>query len=363
MKQKHTEAFIPLKFEPGEAMQVDWGQALFYCNGKRKTVNLFCARLCSSCAPIVFAYERQNEESFLDAFVRTFEYFGGVPKKVIFDNAKVAVKEGFGAHARKQAGYAALEAHYGFEAVFCNITAGNEKGLVEGLVGWIRRNVLVPIPRVNTFAELDLLLIHQCRKYLGHSIRGKSGSVGDIYESERQKLLPLPGYRFEVSKGRCVRVDSYSTIRFDTNNYSVPVKYCGYEVSVKGYASHVAIFYKGEKIADHSRCYEKKQSIYSLEHYLPLLEQKGRAIFYARPVKNALPPKFLDWLREKAFDHRQLMDILYRCVDDGWENVWKDKATIHKTEEKPTVIQDVVYVRPVDLSSYDALCARRAGVI
>jgi transposase len=131
MNEQHKEVFVPLEFSPGEAMQVDWGEAVVYIGGIKHKVNLFCA-------PIVFAYERQNAESFLDAFVKTFMYFGGVARRVFFDNAKVAVKEGFGAHAMKQAGYAALSAHYGFEAVFCNPASGNEKGLVEGLVGWAR---------------------------------------------------------------------------------------------------------------------------------------------------------------------------------------------------------------------------------
>ena len=104
---------------------------------------------------MVLAYRRQNEESFLEALVQVFQYFGGVPKRVIFDNAKVAVKDGFGAHARKQAGYAALSAHYGFEAVFCNPASGNEKGLVEGLVGYIRRNVCVPVPKAETASRQE----------------------------------------------------------------------------------------------------------------------------------------------------------------------------------------------------------------
>lgn len=129
-----------------------------YINGDRQTVNLFCARLCSSCQPMVLAYRRQNEESFLDAFIQTFEPFGGVPEKAIFDNGKAAVKDGFGAHARKQAGYTALSAHYGFDALFCNPAEGHEKGLAEGLVGWARRNIFVPIPRVSDYSELNDIL-------------------------------------------------------------------------------------------------------------------------------------------------------------------------------------------------------------
>jgi len=136
LKAAMPKAFVPLQFDPGEAIQVDWGEAQVYLDGIRTKVNLFCARLCYSCRPIVLAYHRQNEESFLDAFVRVFDICSGVPGKVIFDNGKVAVKDGFGAHARKQAGYTALTAHYSFEAVFCNPAEGHEKGLVEGLVGW-----------------------------------------------------------------------------------------------------------------------------------------------------------------------------------------------------------------------------------
>lgn len=113
-------------------MQIDWGEAATYLNGVKATVNLFCGRLCYSGAPMVLAYRRQNEERCLNAPVQAVQYFGGVPIRVIFDNGKVVVKDGFGAYARKQTGYAALAA---LEAVFCNPASGNEEGLVDGLVG------------------------------------------------------------------------------------------------------------------------------------------------------------------------------------------------------------------------------------
>jgi transposase len=96
LKGTLPKVFVPLAFSPGEALQIDWGLSTIYLNGEKVTVNLFCARLCFSCAPIVYAYHRQNQESFLEAFVRVFNFFEGVTEKVIFDNAKVAVKDGFG---------------------------------------------------------------------------------------------------------------------------------------------------------------------------------------------------------------------------------------------------------------------------
>ena len=124
LREKTTEAFIPLSFLPGEAMQVDWGETTVYLNKIKQTIYMFCARLCYSGAAFVIAYRRQNEESFLEGFVHAFQYFGGVPRKIIFDNAKVAVKSGFGAQAKKQESYAQLAAHYGFEALFCNPRSG-----------------------------------------------------------------------------------------------------------------------------------------------------------------------------------------------------------------------------------------------
>lgn len=199
---------------------------------------------------MVLAYRRQNEESFLDALVQVFQYFGGVPKRVIFDNGKVAVKDGFGAHARKQAGYAALAAHYGFEAVFCNPASGNEKGLVEGLVGYIRRNVCVPVPKAESMEDLNRMLQEKCLNYLSHQIRGKESSVGEMLTRERGKLYPLPGYPFDPCKRVTGRVDRFCTVRFDTNNYSVPAAYCGREVSVKAGPETVSIYFEGQCMDD-----------------------------------------------------------------------------------------------------------------
>jgi uncharacterized protein (DUF3820 family) len=157
-------------------------------------------------------------------------------------------------------------------------------------------------------------------------------------------------------------VDNYSTIRFDTNNYSVPVKCCGYVVSVKGYADRILVFYQGNKIAEHQRCYKKNQSIYKLEHYLPILEKKGRAVFNAKPVRQSLPANFINWMQKKDFTHKQLMEILYKCANQGWESVWHQQNYLQQDEDNMTIIQDIVRVQPVNLANYDILYNKKAGV-
>lgn len=342
LKNVAPKAFIPLQFDVGEAMQVDWGEAQVYFSGKKTKIYIFCARLCYSCRPFVYAYHKQNEESFLDAFVRIFDAMNGVPKKVIFDNGRVAVKEGFGKHAKAQEGYTHLSAHYSFKAVFCNPVEGHEKGLVEGLVGWARRNILVPVPKVANITELNELLVKRCLAYENHSIKGKPATVGEMYLTEKSLLQKLPGCRFETAKCANVRVNAFSTVKFKTNNYSVPVKYTGRIVGVKGYPESVEVFYNGELIAKHTRCFGHNQSIYTLEHYMPLLDTRRRAILDAAPVKQNVPKEVLEELRKNSNNYSRMVEILHDFV-----------------EPNETDIKDPVKIISVDLSQYDRLCLGR----
>lgn len=362
LRAETGKVFVPLCFSPGEAVQIDWGEARIYLNGEKLTVYLFCARLCYSGAPIVFAYRRQNNESFLDALVRTMDYFGGAPRRIIFDNAKVAVKDGFGANARVQDGYAALAAHYGFEPVFCNPASGNEKGLVEGLVGFSRRNFCVPVPQVRSMYELNQQLLDRCRNYLTHHISGKTADVGTLLRADREALAPLPEHRYDPAKRVESKVNAYSTVRYDTNTYSVPVKYCGRKAALRILPEQIDIYCDGELVASHERCFARQQSIYKLEHYLPLLKRKGRALFQARPVRETVPAYFLDWLsRQSSMKPKELVTLLEESQTIGYDAVIRGDRVLSVPE--PPAIQDEIQVNAVDLAAYDTLYAARGRAV
>lgn len=172
-----------------------------------------------------------------------------------------------------------------------------------------------------------------------HEIRGKKATVGEMFREERCLLRRLPLYVFETAKCMNVRVNAFSTVRFKTNTYSVPVKYVGYEVSVKGYPETVEIYYKGERISTHIRLIGKNLFSYQLDHYMPLLRQRPRAIFDAAPVKQNIPPEVLEELKSQK-KHDNVISLLERFASE--------------TEAQP-VITDPVIVRPVDLHQYDAL--------
>lgn len=172
---------MPLSFAAGDAMQIDWGEAYAYLDGVRTKLNVFCARLCYSCAPFTVCFHKQNTESFLEGLILAFEFFGGVVRRVLFNNAKVAVKSGAGRKAIPQEAYAALAAHYCFDPVFCNARSGNEKGLVENLVGWTRRNIFVPVPHVTGLTELNKKLSARCQEYIDtHRISRRPAPVKDL---------------------------------------------------------------------------------------------------------------------------------------------------------------------------------------
>jgi transposase len=323
MKGTLPAVYVPLAFAPGEAAQIDWGTATVIMAGQKVEVNLFCSRLCASCAPFVMAFPSQREEAFLEAHVKSFEFFGGVAETLIYDNLKTAVKEGWGKTAREQDKFKAFRAHYAYQVRFCNPGEGHEKGLVENLVGYIRRNVLVPIPRVENYEELNTLFEERCRRYIQtHQIRGRELSVSEAYVLEQKVLVPLPIRPYETAKIVESRVDYFSTATFEGNRYSVPVKWAGQIVSVKATAFEVRIFCHGEAVAVHPRSYLKGRTIYALEHYIPLLEVRPRSVFNARPVREAgLPRELFEYANAMKDPEKGMVRLLRLVVDHGVDKV------------------------------------------
>jgi len=371
IKGSIPKSFIPLEFDPGEALQIDWGEATVYLDGIKNKINLFCARLCFSCAIFVMAFKHQNEESFLEGQQKAFEFFGGIPHKTIFDNAKVAVKEGFGQYAKIQNRYKAFSAHYAFQPLFCNIASGNEKGLVENLVGFSRRNFLVPVPRIKNLSELNSLLSEKCNEYKQHLIQGREGTVGMRLRQEASYFYSLPKYSFDTSKTAITKVNEYSTVRFDKNNYSVPATLIGQEATIKAYGNEIRIHHKAAVVASYDRIYGPGgHTSYTLEHYMPLLERKPRSVFNAKPVRQAVQRDLLEWGMKFPNANRDTVKLLRLCLDYGTDRIIGIKNQIPATVS-PTIdlvrsyldgpvsngvisVATDISVDNVDLSAYDA---------
>lgn len=317
-----AQADMPLEHDPGDAIQIDWGEATIYLQGERKVVQIFCGRLCYSCDIFVMACLSQNAESFLEAQQKMFDHFGGVPRRLIFDNGKVGVKEGFGLHAIAQDYYRMFAAHYVFATDFCNIASGNEKGLVENLVGYGRSNFLVPVPKVDSMDALNALLLEGCLQYRNnHRVQGRSQSVRDMYLTDKAYLHPIAPYRYETARIATPSVGDYSTVRFDRNEYSVPVRFLRKTVTVKGYANKVIIICDQDTVVTYDRLMGQGNTTYKLEHYIGLLERKPRSVFQAKPVRQTVKKELLELGRQLPGGNKDMVRLLRMCVDYGEDRV------------------------------------------
>lgn len=318
LRRKISNVFVPLSYDPAEAVQVDWGEATVVLAGVKQKIQIWCMRECFSGDIFVMAFYRQNEESFLEGIVRGLEHFGGTPQKVIFDNARVAVKEGFGHHAKATDKYLSLSAHYSFKPVFCNPAQGHEKGLVEGLVGLVRRNFFVPVPNISSIEELNEKLLEYCEKYRSHKIPGKSMTVGEMAENCKGHWIPLPPYRYDTSYTLQVKADEFSLVRFDHNKYSVPYQYSSKTLTVKGSGNKVRMIFNGAVIAEYDRDYRHNITHYRLEHYIGLIEKRPRSVYNAAPIKETVPKEFYQFLM-KLDNPKEIVKALRLYLDTGDE--------------------------------------------
>lgn len=368
-----SQADMPLEYDPGDAIQIDWGEATIYLRGERNVVQIFCGRLCYSCDIFVMACLNQNAESFLEAQQRMFDHFGGVPRRLIFDNGKVGVKEGFGLHAVAQDYYRMFSAYYVFHTDFCNVASGNEKGLVENLVGYSRNNFLVPVPRVDSMGTLNAQLLEKCLQHRDtHKVQGRSQSVKDLYLADRTCLRPIAPYRYDTARMATPTVGDYATVHFDRNEYSVPVRFLRKPVTAKGYANKVVITCDNSTAVTYERLSGQGKTAYKLEHYIGLLERKPRSVFQAKPVRQNVKKELLNLGRHLPGGNKDMVRLLRLCVDYGEDRVIFAKNRIPdgitptvdiirsylEEPEKDTVIrfQKEVYITQTDLAYYDEKC-------
>ena len=229
-----------------------------------------------------------------DGHVSAFAFLGGVPQSILYDNTKLAVARilGDGRRQRTRA-FTELQSHYLFEDRFGRLGKGNGEGKVEGMVGYVRRNFLVPIPSFESFTALNAHLEGRCLERMDATLRGHSETIGQRMERDLEALQPLPAAPYDACEKQAGRVSSLSLVRYRTNDYSVPVAYGHRDVLVQGYVDEVVISCGSEIIARHPRSYQRDDFVYDPIHYLPLLEQKTGALDQAAPLQGwELPEEF-----------------------------------------------------------------------
>jgi transposase len=278
------EVFIPLGAGWGQQAQVDWGQATVTIAGQSVVAHVFCVRLRASGVPFVWAAPTAKLEAFLEGHRRAFAWLGGVPAECVYDNPKTAVVKILAGPARDEhAVFASLRAHYLFDSLFCRPGEAHEKGAVENLVGYARRNALVPVPDVPSWDALNAHLLDWCDR--------ERRRLADRWDQEQPRLRPLPAHPFACTLTRLAVVGRMSLVQADRVRYSVPCRYVGRTLRLALSTSRVEVFDGAERVAMHDRCYVRGETILALAHYLPALARKPRAALHAAVVEQ-LPPVY-----------------------------------------------------------------------
>ena len=292
-ERRGREMFVPLAHQPGHA-QADFGEALVVIGGVEQKAHFFALDLPHSDACYIRAYPAATSEAWVDGHVHAFAFFGRVPQSILYDNDKCLVTRILPDGTRKRARlFSGFLSHYLIRDRYGRPGKGNDKGGVEGLVGYARRNFMVPIPSFPTWEAFNLWLEEQCCKRQADSLRGHAETIGQRLVRDLEAMAELPAAPFDACDQATGRVNSLLLVRYKTNDYSVPVAYGHCDVWVRGYVDRVVIGCAGDVIARHPRCYEREDMVFDPVHYLSLLEKKINALDQAAPLAEwDLPPEF-----------------------------------------------------------------------
>jgi transposase len=330
--QTRRETFIPQVYDWGGEAQVDWYEAMAEVADEMRKVYVFSMRSMASGEAFHVAYYHATQQAFLEAHELAFGYFGGVFKLLRYDNLKSAVKKILRGHQREETErLICFRSHWGLQTEFCNPARGNEKGGVEGEVGYFRRNHLMPVPHVADLAELNALLLRGCQQDQQWRIAGKAMPVGEAMEIEREHLLPRATEGFELAETSFPKVDGKSCVKVRTNWYSTPLK-PGMRVRTRLLPAYVEIWHERELMARHERSFERYRQVLDLEHYLDVLERKPGALAGSRPLQQwresgRWPESFdrlwrsLESREGKQAGTRTMIELLQQGSKHGWERL------------------------------------------
>ena len=270
---------IPQLHPPGEEAEVDFGGVSVWLDGVLTELSMFVMRLSHSGRAVHVCFPGEGQEAFLEGHTVALGRLGGVPRRVCYDNLKAAVTRVLAGRDRIESDrFAALRSHFGFDAFFCEpgIAGAHEKGGVEGEVGRFRRRHLVPVPRVESLAELNALLEAADRADDARHIAGRLATVGQTAEAERPSLRPLPAEPFDPTVALQAKADRKARIAVRGSRYSVPAACAGRTVDVRLGGGTVTA--GGRVVARHERSAHKGSEVLVLDHFLEVLSRKPGAL-------------------------------------------------------------------------------------
>ncbi|HCB93400.1 MAG TPA: IS21 family transposase [Selenomonas sp.] len=284
LRLKKQEGYIPLEHHPGEA-QADFGYADFYENGRlhHEAKYLVLSFPYSNGGYLQLNYG-ENMECLLEGLVAMFEYIGGVPTEIWFDNTRTIVTEIIKGGGREVTGrFQRFCEHYRFKPIFMNPESGWEKGNVENKVGYLRRNELVPVPHFEALSTKNGELLAACDRDMEreHYDDGDSRFISELFEEDKAALLPLPSVPFDTSLYTTARTDKYGKFTLDAgrHRYSASPAFCEETVRLHITSSEVAVMDSDlHEVVRHRRLYGGEHESMDWIPYLRYIARKPRSL-------------------------------------------------------------------------------------
>lgn len=275
------EVAVPQAHPAGVEAEVDFGEFRATIAGVLTTLWLFVMRLSHSGKAFHVAFGTQAQEAFLEGHVAAFQYFGGVPARIRYDNLKPAVIRVLRGRDRTESErFIALRSHYGYESFFCvpGIGGAHEKGGVEGEIGRFRRRHLVPVPAVASLTQLNELIAAADLADDARVITGRPVTIAAAFTNELPHLMGLPAEPFDPARLLTARVDNRARVSVRQCYYSVPARYAGRRLSVRLSARTVEVLDGAAVVARHDRAIGRYVEVLTLDHYLEVLKIKPGAL-------------------------------------------------------------------------------------
>lgn len=323
---KRTEGYIPLIHYPGEA-QADFGTADFYENGKlyEKAKYLVLSFPYSNGGYLQLNYS-ENLECLLEGLQKIFEYMGGVPTEIWFDNTKTIVTEIIkGGERELTERFRMFSEHYRFKPVFMNPESGNEKGNVENKVGYLRRNELVPIPHFLNLSDANAEMLRRCDADMDREHYDKDAYIGELFAEDKKAFVPLPSKPFDTALYTSVRTNKYGKFKLHNgkHEYSASPAICEDIVHLKITSSQVIVMDSDmHEIVCHKRLYgDYEQKSMEWLPYLRYISKKPRSLRNSG-IYEMLPANMQQYMDNCiGSDRGQILTILADLTDrTGFES-------------------------------------------
>lgn len=285
-RKRTDEAFLRIETLPGEYAQVDWANCgiIQVGNAIRKL----------SCFVMVLSFSRmiyleftlsQCLEDFIQCHINAFKFFGGVTKKVLYDNLKTVVLSRLGKNIQFNPKFMEFAGIYLFELRLCNQGRGNEKGKVESGIKYIRTNLLSGVETRTAWPGIQgqaVIWRNETANVRLH--RTTRERPVDRFEKEKPFLGTLPLVDYDASIIRSVKATGQALLHFDGNTYSVPHTLAGKPLILKASPDTIRLFDNRKQVAEHKRSYERGMVIEEPKHYEGLLAIKRKA--HASKIKD-----------------------------------------------------------------------------